>query len=99
MTGWIAPASSADSKAKSTTTDSTASSTPQTGGGATRVIAKTNREGKKDNQMSFSKGDEIEVTEAEGSKWHTGILRVSTTYPLTGQALKYPANFVKPKPN
>ena len=66
---------------------------PETG---VRVIARTKREATKSDHMSFAKGDEIEVVEAEG-KWHKGILRESSKYKITGEVLKYPANFVKPK--
>ena len=50
---------------------------------------------KKPGQMSFGKGDVIDVVRAQG-KWHVGVLRKSTTQPITGQKLVYPSNFVKP---
>ena len=61
-----------------------------------RVVTRADWEGKRPDQMRFKKGDEIEVVLAEG-KWHTGILRVSAAYQLTGETLKFPPNYVKPK--
>ena len=61
-----------------------------------RVVTRADWEGKRPDQMRFKKGDEIEVVLAEG-KWHTGILRVSAAYQLTGETLKFPPNYVKRK--
>ena len=51
-------------------------------------------QGKKAYQMSFAKGDLIQVIDSKG-KWNRGILHKSTTYPITGKKLFYPPNFVQ----
>jgi len=59
-------------------------------------IAKAGREAKKDSQLSFARGDVVELV-GEAGKWRTGILRESQKYPLTGQVLKFPPNFFRGK--
>ena len=50
---------------------------------------------RKPNQMSFGKGDVIEVVNDAG-KWHLGILRTSTTCEITGKEQFFPSNYVFP---
>jgi len=56
------------------------------------VKAMASFQGRKPNQLSFSKGDLVEVVHSEG-QWHCGILKKSVGFPITGQALFYPSNF------
>lgn len=52
--------------------------------------------GKKSSQMTFGKGDIIQVVRADNPAWHAGVLRRSETIsPLPPNALYYPANYVK----
>lgn len=60
------------------------------------VIALSSFEANRPTQMSFAKGDTIEVVAAVG-KWHTGILVKSSKYPITKETLMYPSNFCKPR--
>ena len=59
------------------------------------VMAILSRETKTADQLSFEKGDIIEVVKAYGTRWHSGILRKSNKYPITGKVMKYRVNFVK----
>lgn len=51
---------------------------------------------KNDKQLSFAKGDLIEVIK-ETNKWDLGILRKSSIYPIDGAKLVFPSNFVRVK--
>ena len=59
----------------------------------TVVIGKSRWIATKPKQMSFGKGDVIEVVEDTG-KWHVGILRESKDYPITGEQQQYPPTYV-----
>ena len=59
------------------------------------VIARGSFTAKKPTQLSFGKGDTIEVVKAMG-KWHQGILHKSSKHPITKKVLLYPSNFCKP---
>ena len=59
------------------------------------VIAISDFEAQKRNQLSFSKGDIIRVVKGENS-WHCGILKKSSTYSVNGKVLFFPPNFVRP---
>jgi len=47
--------------------------------------------------MSFAKGDLLEVTTFR-QNWHRAVLKQSKTFPITGDILSVPANFLKLKP-
>jgi hypothetical protein len=49
----------------------------------------------KPQQMSFKRGDVIQVLNTE-STWHVGILRTSSQYPITNQKLFFPPKLVRP---
>jgi hypothetical protein len=59
------------------------------------VIALSSFVAKKPTQLSFAKGDTIEVVSTTG-KWHRGILRKSSNYSITNEILSYPPNFCQP---
>ena len=69
------------------------SSTPR--GALSLVIARSGYIGTKSNQLSFAKGDLIEVVSTNG-KWHVGILKKSSSYGITGQRKYFPPNYVRP---
>ena len=58
------------------------------------VITRSEYTANKDTRLSFSKGDVIEVVNAEGA-WHLGRLVKAQSHPITGEAKKYPSNFVQ----
>jgi len=58
------------------------------------VLAKSAYAARKPTQMSFGKGDTIEVSDTTG-RWWKGVLTASTTQPITGTRLNFPSNFVK----
>ena len=89
-------------------TKSTASMTPTTvdpvagvpaaaaeSSGRKKVTALRDFKASKPVQMSFAKGDVIEVVNTSRA-WHTGVLVTSSAYPITGKTLYYPPNFVRP---
>jgi len=64
---------------------------------AVYVRARAGYEAKKPGQLSFAKGDIIQVIDSKSNKWHRGMLVKSKQYPLTkSKALFYPSNFVQP---
>jgi len=58
------------------------------------VRARAKFKGTKDNQMSFEKGDLIEVLRDSG-KWYVGILRRSKEHDITGKKMYVPSNYVE----
>ena len=58
------------------------------------LVAKGPRQAKDSSQLSFCKGDLVEVVDSSGL-WHFGILHKSTSYPITGEVKKYPPSFFK----
>ena len=63
----------------------------------TKVYAKASFKATKEHQMSFAHGDVIRVVSSSG-KWHKGVLVESSTYPVTGEVLLYPSNFIQADP-
>ena len=63
----------------------------------TYVKAKSAFIARKPHQLSFAKGDIIQLVDTGNGKWHKGKLVRSSQYPLTTEkALFYPSNFVQP---
>ena len=61
------------------------------------VRTRTGFEARKPSQLSFAKGDIIQVIDSKSGKWHHGMLVKSKQYPVTSsKALFYPSNFVQP---
>ena len=58
------------------------------------VMTRVAYQAKKPNQMSFGKGDLIEVRSTKGN-WHKGVLIKSESHILTGQIKLYPKTFVR----
>jgi len=56
---------------------------------------KAQRHSEKKNQMSFEKGDVIEIVEKANSKWYKGILRESEDHAVTGKVLYVPVSYLK----
>ena len=75
----------------------TGEATTETSSGTnvTLLEARSGREAKKPNQMTFSKGDLVELVDGSG-KWHVGILRSSKTHVITGEKKYFPPNYFKP---
>jgi len=59
------------------------------------VIAIASFDDKNPKNLSFAKGDVIQVLNMTGN-WHLGFLHESSTYPITNVPLRYPSNYVKP---
>ena len=60
----------------------------------TYVMTRSEYTARMDAQLSFSKGDVIEVVSAAGT-WHLGRLVKAQSHPITGEAKRYPSNFVR----
>ena len=59
------------------------------------VLALADFKAANNKQLSFSKGDIIKTVKITGKEWDSGELIRSKTFPINGQKLYYPTNFVK----
>ena len=60
------------------------------------VVARTSYEAQTQRQLSFVRGDVVQVVNTS-AKWHTGILIKSSKYPITKKVMYFPPSFFKPK--
>ena len=80
----------ADQEAKSS---NDSGNMPVVAGNENLVVTKCDFKASKASQMSFSRGDVIQVLDTRAA-WHRGILKKSKTHPCNDKVLYFPPNFV-----